>query len=226
MNCEEVVEILKADPVPDTLRACAAREHTRRCAECRAALAALRALAAERELAMPPLAGGAFDRALQRAVYSRHTEPSSGRGFWLGAALGGALAASFAVAATLLWLQTVAPTAPATPQVRLALNELRDVNVSLEAPEDLAGAEIHVVLTGSIGLDGFGAQRELRWVANLERGVNQLTLPLVAVGPDGGQVIVEVVHSTKRRTFVVDVQTVDAPPAASLPKNRPGPEAV
>ena len=71
------------------------------------------------------------------------------------------------------------------------------------------GAEIHVVLTGSIGLQGFAEQRELRWTTDLDRGVNQLTLPLVALGPSGGQVMVEVQHGDKRRTFVVDVQTDD-----------------
>jgi hypothetical protein len=217
MNCQDVIEILSVDPVPDTLRACAAREHTRTCADCRAALTALRALAAERRVT-PPLVDGAFDRALRHAVYSRRTETSR-RGFWLGATVGAALAASFAVVATLVWLQAAIPTAaPEHPQVRMALNELRNVSVSLESPQALADAEIHVVLMGAIGLDGFGAQRELRWVTNLERGVNQLTLPLVAIGPNGGQVVVEVVHSTKRTTFVVDVQTVEAAPAAAAPQ--------
>ncbi len=113
------------------------------------------------------------------------------------------------MAVTVWWLQPGMPGAAANPQVRLALHEVRPVNVSLDSPESLQGAEIHVVLTGAIGLEGYAEQRELRWVTDLDRGVNQLTLPLVALGPNGGQVMVEVQHGDKRRAFVVDVQTTD-----------------
>jgi hypothetical protein len=88
------------------------------------------------------------------------------------------------------------------------LNETRDVNVAVESPEALAGAQIHVTLSGAIGLRGFDGQRELRWTADLDRGVNQLTLPVVALGASGGQVLVEVTHGDRRRTFVIDVRAL------------------
>ena len=126
-------------------------------------------------------------------------------------AVGGALAASVAVAVTVWWVrpQPDSLASAANPRVALALHEVRAINVSLDSPEALTGAEIHVVLTGAIGLQGFAEQRDLRWTTDLDRGVNQLTLPLVALGPTGGQVMVEVQHGDKRRTFVVDVQTSD-----------------
>jgi hypothetical protein len=62
-----------------------------------------------------------------------------------------------------------------------------------------------VVLSGAVGLDGYEGQRELRWRTNLDPGVNQLTLPVIATGAGGGQVLVEVLHEGKRRTFLVDV---------------------
>jgi hypothetical protein len=99
------------------------------------------------------------------------------------------------------------------PAVTLAVNEERDVNVALSSPEPLAGAEIRVSLSGEIGLRGFEDQRELRWKTDLDRGVNQLTLPIVVLGSHGGQVLVEVQHGDKRRAFVVDVHAVDAPSA-------------
>ena len=37
------------------------------------------------------------------------------------------------------------------------------------------------------------------------RTANQLTLPIVATGLEGGQLLVEVTHGGKRRTFLVDV---------------------
>ena len=101
----------------------------------------------------------------------------------------------------------MAPPSIAAPEVTLALNESRNVNVALDSPAMLADAEIHVVLSGAIGLQGFASQRELRWRTDLDRGVNQLTLPLVALGGGGGQILVEVTHGEKRRSFVIDVHT-------------------
>jgi hypothetical protein len=64
-----------------------------------------------------------------------------------------------------------------------------------------------VVLRGAIGLRGFDGQRELSWSTSLDRGANQLTLPVVAYGPGGGQLMVEVLSGSRRKTFLVDVRT-------------------
>ena len=49
--------------------------------------------------------------------------------------------------------------------------------------------------------------------------MNQLTLPIIALGPHGGQVLVEIQHGDKRRAFVVDVRTIA--PSAELRSRRP-----
>lgn len=207
MKCEDVIEDLRSGAVPLG----AALDHLAECEHCQSARHAVVALEAEREQAVPRLAEGAFERALLRAAQPAQRVSRGARSFWLGTVVGGALAASVAVAVTVWWVrpQPAAVTAAANPRVELALHEVRAINVSLDSPEALMGAEIHVVLTGSIGLQGFAEQRELRWTTDLDRGVNQLTLPLVALGPRGGQVMVEVQYGDKRRTFVVDVQTSD-----------------
>ena len=207
MKCEDVIEELRSAAAP--LRD-AVSQHIVQCETCRAAEQAVAALANERVLSVPRLADGAFKRALQRAARQPPQSVTSRRGFWVGTAVGGALAASVAVAIALWWPQPSTQTAAAAnPQVELALHEVRAVKLSLDSPEALQGAEIRIVLTGAIGLDGFAEQRELRWSTDLDRGVNQLTLPLVALGPNGGQVMVEVQYGDKRRAFVVDVQTTD-----------------
>jgi hypothetical protein len=206
MKCEDVIEELRsaATPVRDEVS-----RHIVQCETCRAAEQAVAALANERALRVPRLADGAFERALQRATQLPPRVVTDRRGFWVGTAVGGALAASLAVAVTLWWLQPRTDVAAANPQVRLALHEVRAVNVALDSPEALQGAEIRIVLTGAIGLDGFAEERELRWMTDLDRGMNRLTLPVVALGPNGGQVMVEVQYGDKRRAFVVDVQTTD-----------------
>jgi hypothetical protein len=205
MKCEDVIEEFRTAAAPESE---AVVRHIAECEACRAATRAVAALARERALSAPRLADGAFERALQRATQPTPRVAAGRRGFWLGAAVGGALAASLAVAITAWWVRPVIPPA-ANPQVRLAVHEVRAVKVSLDSPEALQGAEIRIVLTGAIELDGFAEQRELRWTTDLDRGVNELTLPVVALGSSGGQVMVEVQYGDKRRTFVVDVQTTD-----------------
>ncbi len=218
MKCEDVIEELRS---PATLVRDEVSRHIVQCETCRAAEQAVAALANERALRVPRLADGAFERALQRATQlPPRVVTTSRRGFWVGTAVGGVFAASLAVAITLWWLQPGTDVAATNPQVRLALHEVRAINVSLDSPEALQGAEIRIVLTGAIGLDGFADERELRWMTDLDRGVNQLTLPVVALGPNGGQVMVEVQYGDKRRAFVVDVQTTDD--SAGLPAEPPG----
>lgn len=207
MNCEEATEVLRLGQEAAAQRRTLANEHLLNCAECRLAALALVALEAERGAQVPAPDRHSFERAMRRAAQRPVASAARRRGFWLGAAVGGAIAAGLAVAVTTLWLQSSALQAPANPEVTLALNEVRDVSVSIDSPEMLSGAEIRVVLTGAIALQGFDEQRELRWVADLDRGLNQLTLPLVARGASGGQVTVEVQHGDKLRTFVLDVHS-------------------
>ncbi len=207
MNCEEATEVLRSGQEAAAQPRALANEHLLTCAECRLAALALVALEAERRAQVPAPDRHSFERAMRRAVQRPVAAAARRRGFWLGAAVGGAMAAGLAVAVTTLWLQSSTLQAPANPGVTLALNEVRDVSVSIDSPEMLSGAEIRVVLTGAVGLQGFDEQRELRWVADLDRGLNQLTLPLIARGASGGQVTVEVQHGDKLRTFVLDIQT-------------------
>src|SRR5690606_14519812 len=157
----------------------------------------------------------AFERAMAAAVGAApQTRPRPS--FWSGLGLGAALAASVATAvfmfAPLERAANDAITAPGTPNaltvpaLAMTPNELRAVNISVTTQAALEGAEIQVSRSGVVGLDGYGAERKLSWRTNLEPGLNQLTLPLVASGVGTGQVVVEVSHGGKRRTFVVDVR--------------------
>lgn len=215
MKCEDVLTVLRQAGPGNELARRAASEHLASCEDCRSAAHAFAVLRADRDLLIDPPSDDAFRRALVAAASQQDREQPRRAAFWLGVGVGAALAAS--VAAAVVMLRPLADSAGrGVPAVTLAVNEVRNVDVALSAPEPLSGAEIHVSLTGEIGLDGFDDQRELRWTADLERGVNQLTLPIVALGTHGGQVLVEVQHGDKRRAFVVDVRTVGAPSAHAL----------
>ena len=211
MRCEAVIELLDGTRSATATEKQDALEHLVGCAHCSRIWTAIEALRADRDTLIPAPSEGSLQRAVQRAA--TQAEPvaryAPRRLFWrgVGVGVGGALAAGLIVAVLMLRPTLDAPRGVVAPQVTLALNETRNVNVALDSAADLQGAEIHVLLSGAIGLQGFDAQRELRWRTNLDRGVNQLTLPLVAFGPGGGQVLVEVTQGERRRSFVIDVRT-------------------
>ena len=209
MQCEEAVETIRTVGSRPGASLRAAMEHTGGCADCQAALRAVEAMRTLRDEPTPIFADGAIERAVDRALATSPAQRYR-RGFWTGLASGAALAATIAALAVgvLLWDNGSAPVA--IPEVRAALNQPSNVTVALDSPERLANAEVRVELRGGVELEGYAGQRELRWSTDLERGVNQLTLPVVAIDAHGGQVLVEVTHGQKRRTFLLDVRAVAA----------------
>lgn len=205
MRCESAIEQIRRAGRPDgDLRA--AMAHAADCDDCHAALRALEALRTLGDEFAPRPREGAVERAIDRALASRAAQ-RYGRGFWSGVGSGALLAATLAAVAIGVWLRIGDGAAPgAVPEVRVAVNMPQDVTVTLESQEPLADAEVRVELRGAVELDGYAGQRELRWSTSLDRGINQLTLPVVALEATGGQVLVEVAHGAKRRTFVLDVR--------------------
>jgi hypothetical protein len=181
-------------------------DHVADCGDCQAALRAIDALRALREEPMPIAGDAVIQRAVDRGLAIDPAQRYR-RGFWTGLGSGAALAATIAAVAVGIWLFRTGAEAPVGgPEVRVALNQRSDVTVALESPEPLADAEVRVELRGAVELEGYAGQRELKWSTNLDRGINQLTLPVVAIDASGGQVLVEVAHGDKRRTFVLDVR--------------------
>jgi len=207
MNCERVVTLLTGsiDDASAAERRVAA-EHAATCPDCRDAVTAVHALRLSGLAPFPAAPPGAVDRALSLGAGTRSPLRARDNRFWLGMGVGAGLAAGVVLAVLMLAPFGGDRVPAATPQLEMALNEVRDINISLDTKEALVDAEIHVTLRGAVGLSGYPGQRQLQWHTNLDAGPNQLTLPIVAVGLEGGQVMVEVVHGGKRRTFLVDVQ--------------------
>jgi len=214
MKCEDVLSVLQRDDARGDLAKRAATEHLARCEDCRNAAHAFAVLRADRDLPIPLPGEDVFRRAIGAAA----TGPAPSRsGFWLGVGVGAALAAGLALAVVVFRpVEVVAPTPASVPQIVLNVNEQREVSVALSSPEPLADAEIKIALRGEIALDGFDGEREVSWRTDLDQGVNQLTLPLIGLHAGRGQVLVEVQHGDKRRSFVVDVLTTGEGPAAAV----------
>ena len=206
MNCQRAIELLTgpADAGTSDERA-SASQHMSHCADCRSAIEAVHALRLASLAPMPKAPDGAFERAMAAATRQTAVKRST-RPFWLGVGVGGAMAASLLIAALIVGSILRTPSATLTPELSLALNQLQTVNIALTTEQALDDAEIHVVLRGAVDLDGYAGQRELSWFADLDAGTNQLALPVIATGVEGGQVLVEVIHEGKRRSFLVDVK--------------------
>jgi hypothetical protein len=205
MRCEDAIDAIRTVGARPGAALRDAMDHAADCADCQAALRALEVMRTLRDEPVPIVADGVIEHAVEHALATSPAQRYR-RGFWTGLASGAALAATLAalVVGGWLWDRDVAPVA--VPEVRAALNQRSDVTVAVESPEPLANAEVRVELRGGVELAGYAGQRELRWSTDLDRGVNQLTLPVVAIDAGGGQVLVEVTHGQKRRTFVLDVR--------------------
>jgi hypothetical protein len=123
---------------------------------------------------------------------------------WAGAALGGAIAAAL----MLVLLRTVDTTDSRQP-LALTLHEVRNVDVLIDSDRELKGATIRVAASGSIALDGFDDERQIDWQADLERGANLLSLPVVARAAGKGRLVAVIEHEGRTRQVTIDLSVVD-----------------
>jgi hypothetical protein len=153
---------------------------------------------------------GFVERALARAAAQQRETPTSPatrvRHFvsrwetWAGAVLGAAAAA----AVTFILLRPIDSTVSQQRQLTLVLHETRNLDVVIDTDRELKGATIRIATTGSIALDGFD-QRQVDWRADLERGSNLLSLPVVARTPGKGRLVAVLEHDGRtRRVAIVD----------------------
>ena len=208
MNCVTVSDNIKAlaEGLLDSDERTACMNHIAVCEDCADALRGVRAMLVVRDQAAVPGSERVFNRVMSKTNYDPHEEASR-RGFWLGAGFSGAIAASLlAVAFALGLLANPVPEAPTAAEFYVSASEVRPMNIAIEAKQALEGAQISILLSGDIEIDGFVDRNELSWTDDLEPGVNQLTLPVRAIGERGGQMVVRLSHPDSEQIFVVQVK--------------------
>jgi hypothetical protein len=122
---------------------------------------------------------------------------------WVGAALGGAVAAAL----MLLLLRPLDP--PGPNGISLALHETRDIEVLIDSERSLDDATIRIVASGSVTLDGFEDEHEIDWRTRLERGSNLLSLPVVARSAGKGQLVAVIEHGGRTRRVTINLTVRD-----------------
>ena len=208
MNCESVAENIRAlaEGKLQGQEKAACMNHISACQDCSDALRGVRAMLVVRDQATVPGSERVFNRVMSKSGYDPQYEASR-KGFWLGAGFSGAIAASLlAVAFVLGLLGSPAVEAPQAAEFYVSTQEVRPMNIAIEADKLLEGAEISILLSGDVEIDGFGERNELSWTDDLEPGVNQLTLPVRAIGDGGGQMVVRLSHPDSEQIFVVQLK--------------------
>ena len=206
MNCEDTNDRL-VQMKNDSLTEIERRQfsaHLESCETCQHTVRAAAGLQILKDRENHTPVEGLFEMLMCNAVQTE-VRASRGTGFWLGA--GSALAAGVLLAVMSFWLITApAPSPLEITTYQVSLDEPRDLNIAIDLKRDMPGATLRIVLSGGIELDGYGSRRELTWTADLAKGVNRLTLPIMAINDMGGQLLVQVEHDNRRKTLRVDLQ--------------------
>lgn len=208
MKCETVNEQIRAlaDGSLEGDERAACMKHVSACQDCADALRGVRAMLVVRDQATVPGSERVFNRVMSKAGYDPHAQASR-RGFWLGAGFSGAIAASLlAVTIAIRLLMGPDIETPPAAEFFVSAHEVRPMNIAIEADRPLQGAKISILLSGDVEVDGYIDQHELSWIDDLEPGVNQLTLPIRAVGERGGQMVVRLSHPDSEQIFVVQLK--------------------
>lgn len=156
----------------------------------------------------PQADAGFYEQALARATVQGARKQRNRR---VMSGFGGAIAAGLAV-----WLiggmLFDTPQLPETgiPEVTMALEEPRTVNLVFSATEAMENATLTVSLPAGVELAGFPGLSEISWETSLSEGRNLLPLKLIALTPVGGELLATLEHEDRDREFRlrVDVSSI------------------
>jgi hypothetical protein len=220
MPCQQLNDIF--DDYVDGLHADAASldRHVAGCNDCRERVThehRLRSVLADYGSASVPQSDPEFfARALAAALRDR--APKRHNLGWL-RAFGSAVAAGLVlwlVAGD--WMQPREQTAAGQLQVTMVLENPRTINLVFSSATELSDATLTVSLPAGIEIEGFQGQREISWMTSLREGRNVLPLKLIAISPQGGELLATLQHEDDNKTFRLQVTVT--PTASKLTKHQ------
>ena len=209
--------------------------HVSACDQCRERLGERRSFQTELKaaLAAPEL----DDMTAARLLYAGISAGSATEGvrhtakFWIGTGVGTALAASLVMGFVYFGFLSVSPD-PSVPaqvadvipgdqsagatgsfqgfgQFTIAIGEIRDLSIAINSVYAVSDVQMTVSMQGEVQLAGFGNSREISWRTDLAKGSNRLTLPVLALGQQGGTLLVRIERGDRVDVLEIDL-TVDA----------------
>ena len=208
MNCHNIEQLLDEyiDATLDPVQRSLFIAHASQCEACRHMVVSAQALQQSlKVLPAPRPRDGFFDAALAKAAAShRHR-------YWQ-RALGGAIAAGLGlVLAINLWLMPPAELSHQTtgeiPNVQIALQQTRNVNLVFTADHALQEARLTLLLPPNMALSGYDGQRRVSWTTQLKKGKNLLVLPITAQQTGKGILTAELEQQGKKETFTINLES-------------------
>ncbi len=209
MKCEDIVELAQSGEsgVLDETGHQFVVEHIAGCVDCQHALRAVEAARWLRNQTVDDPDANLFARTMGAVFDQAVPVPNSRGNFWLGTGVGGAVAAVlFAAVVSLGFLGAPVSQDTDAAEFTVSMTEARELNIAIDAVTELSGAQLSVSFYGGIELAGYASQRHLSWTTDLDKGVNKLSLPIIALDKSGGQVVVRLDHPDSQQEFLVKLQ--------------------
>ena len=209
MPCKRIVERLDAylDGDLEAGEALALREHLSACDDCARTHASETQL--REDLKRLPVAEPRpdfFATALAVATRRRRHGDRRGRSRWT--FWSGAIAASLCVwLASALLGRIDAPSAHA-PEVTIAVDTTRPVNLVFSAAHELTDARVSLELPTGLEVAGFEGRKEISWTTDLHEGKNVLRVPLIAHAPMTDLLVARLDHFSGTKTFRLKVRVI------------------
>ncbi len=161
------------------------------------------------QLPVPPSSRGFNKRVLKNAAIAnkRVKVKSQTHGFITGFAT----AMSVVLIAVLLYIyipQTTSNTSQ-LPEVQMALFEPKDINLVFNSPNDFRGATLSMELSANFEIAGYPEQHKLEWQANLKKGQNFISLPIISTKIGSGELVAKIKYGNNEKTFKINLLTID-----------------
>jgi hypothetical protein len=93
-------------------------------------------------------------------------------------------------------------------------NEVRTIKVAIDADKPLEAVSLRVDLSDNLELAGFGSKKQITWNADLHKGVNIISLPIIGIAQGKGDVTTRIRLNGKEK--IMRIQTQYTPPGSVL----------
>ncbi|KPJ93554.1 MAG: hypothetical protein AMJ53_07005 [Gammaproteobacteria bacterium SG8_11] len=175
--------------------------HLARCADCATALQQKTNLLRQlRNLPAPRPQPG-----LKQQITAMRTTRHASHWRWFAAGVATAMAAGLAVFVVTILLNPMADKRAFQSAVTAKLHQTNDVYILVHSEHTLEDVRFTLLMPESLQLDGYQGRQQLQWHGRLQQGENLLSLPLKAMTPTTGTLVVKIEHGNSSKEYYVTV---------------------
>ena len=158
------------------------------------------------EMPVPELPADFAARMVRHAVSRRRA--GSRRKFFMGLSAAAALIITIGVS---IMIKDIDP-ADTVATVAIPVGGGETVRIRIDAVEPRKNATLAIALAGDVELEGFPDRHQIQWQADLSKGGNLLTIPLMLKDRDGGAVNVRYNYNGTEKAVRIRVRAKESRP--------------